>query len=181
FLFFSDKKRRLLYISVAALCAALLVVAIPKLFAFFWPTIQRLLETLFKQEARILLYRRAVEDFLAHPFFGTGIGYMGNRDVHPSREFALCWYHCAPLQIIGSLGCVGVAAYLYQYVTRVRVFLRSRTNFHWTLLLSWLALEMMSLVNPGVFVPLPYLLLVTMFTVFAEKTPAPAADAVASP
>jgi hypothetical protein len=99
------------------------------------------------------------------------MGYMGNRDIHPSKKFALCWYHCAPLQIIGSMGVAGVLAFAYQYITRVRIFLRRpATKFRLTLLLSWVGLEMMSLVNPGVFAPIPYLLVVTLFLVFAEKT-----------
>ena len=172
FVLLADKKRRLFYLLLAGALAALVVLLLPLMFAFLRPVLLRIVESVLsgEQEVRAGLYRRAVEDFLARPIFGTGLGYMGNRDIHPSKEFALCWYHCAPLQIIGSMGIVGVLAYGYSYYARAKIFLRQRTNFHLTMLLSWVGLEMMSLVNPGSFAPLPYLLLATMYLVFAEKT-----------
>ena len=169
FVLLADKKRRLFYLGLTVLLLVVAIAALPLLFRFLWPTVRRLLLSGGEQEARLRLYRRAVEDFLAHPVFGTGMGYMGNRDIHPSKKFALCWYHCAPLQIIGSMGVVGALAFAYQYVMRFLIFLRRRTNFHLTLFLSWVGVEMMSLVNPGVFAPVPYLLVVTMLVVFAEK------------
>jgi hypothetical protein len=175
FVLLADKKRRLLYLGIAVLLLIAAVVCMPLVFSFFWPTLRRILQSIFDgdSEVRMGLYRRAIEDFLTHPALGVGIGYMGNRDIHPSKQFALCWYHCAPLQIIGSMGVVGAAAYLFQYIVRCMIFLRRRTKFHLTLFLAWAGLEMMSLVNPGVFAPIPYLLLITMFLVFAEKTEAP--------
>ena len=178
FVLLADKKRRLFYSILFGSLAVLMVIALPFLFGFFKPVLVRLVESLQfgSQEARAGLYRRAIEDFLASPIFGTGLGYMGNRDLHPSKEFALCWYHCAPLQIIGSMGIMGVLAYAYNYFIRVKIFLRRRSLFHLTLFLSWVGLQMMSLVNPGEFVPIPYLLISTMFLVFAEKTMLPAKD-----
>lgn len=37
-----------------------------------------------------------------------------------------------------------------------------------TIFLSYISLEMMSLVNPGIFCPVPYLLYVTIFMVIVE-------------
>jgi hypothetical protein len=172
FVLLADKKRRLIYLGAAVLAVAAVVLCIPLLAPFFRPVITRFLQSVFngEQEVRLQLYRRAIQDFLAHPVFGVGLGWMGNRDLHPSKDFALCWYHCAPLQIIGSLGLVGAAAYLYQYVVRVKIFLRRpATKFRLTLFLAWAGLEMMSLVNRGVFAPVPYLLILTRLLVAAEK------------
>ena len=178
FVLLADKNRRRFYSILFGALAVLVIIAVPLFFGFFKPVLERLVDSLRfgNQEARVGLYRRAIEDFLAHPILGTGLGYMGNRDIHPSKEFALCWYHCAPLQIIGSMGVVGILAYAYNYFVRVKIFLRRRSLFHLTLFLSWLGLEMMSLVNPGEFAPIPYLLLSTMFLVFAEKTVLPAKE-----
>ena len=41
--------------------------------------------------------------------------------------------------------------------------------FNITVFISYAGLEMMSLVNPGIFCPLPYLFLITMFFVIVEK------------
>jgi len=168
-----NKKRRWAYLGAVALVIVAIVLSLPLWGPFLWPTIYRLLQSVLNsdQEIRMQLYRRAVRDFLAHPVFGVGIGWMGNRDIHPSKQFALCWYHNAPLQIIGSMGLVGAAAYLYQYIVRVRIFLRRpATKFRLTLFIAWVGLELMSLVNPGVFAPLPYLLILTVLVVVAEKT-----------
>jgi len=172
FVLLADKKRRLIYLGAAALIVAAAVLCVPLLAPFFRPVITRFWQSLFEgeQEVRMQLYKRAVQDFLAHPVFGVGLGWMANRDLHPSKTFALCWYHNAPLQIIGSMGFVGAAAYIFQYIVRVKIFLRRRaTKFRLTLFLSWVGLEMMSLVNPGVFAPIPYLMILTILIVVAEK------------
>ena len=178
FVLLADKKRRLFYSILFGSIVVLVIIALPFFFGFFQPVLVRLIESVLfsSQEVRGGLYRRAIEDFWASPIFGKGLGYMGNRDLHPSQQFALCWYHCAPLQIIGSMGVVGIAAYAYNYFIRVKLLLFRRSNFHLTLFLSWVGLELMSLVNPGEFVPIPYLLISTMFLIFAEKTVLPAKE-----
>ncbi|MDR2525775.1 MAG: O-antigen ligase family protein [Oscillospiraceae bacterium] len=170
-LLLADRKRRMAYLIAAAVGAAAALVTFNRWIGFLSPALLRLLRLLSpdEQEARELLYARAIADFKRHPVFGVGIGYMGNRDVHPSKAFALCWYHNSVLQVLGSTGLLGVAAYLFQFVTRCVIFLRRRSLFQLTLFIAWVGIEMMSLVNPGVFAPIPYLLLVTMFVVFAEK------------
>ncbi|MCL2300924.1 MAG: O-antigen ligase family protein [Firmicutes bacterium] len=175
FVLLADKKRRPVYIGIVTAAAVIAVVCVPLLVPFFRPVIVRFLQSVFnsEEEVRLQLYKRAVQDFLGHPLLGVGLGWMGNRDLHPSKKFALCWYHCAPLQIIGSMGLVGAAAYLYQYIVRVKIFLRRRaTKFRLTLFLAWVGLEMMSLVNPGVFAPVPYLMVLTVLVVAAEKAEA---------
>ena len=41
--------------------------------------------------------------------------------------------------------------------------------FNMTVFLSYISLELMSLVNPGIFSPIPYLLIVTMFFAIVER------------
>ncbi|MDR1464182.1 MAG: O-antigen ligase family protein [Oscillospiraceae bacterium] len=170
-LFLADKKRRVVYLIFTGLLVAVAVAFSGALYGFFGETVNRLILGISRgdKEVRVGLFRRALEDFRRHPLFGTGLGYMGNRDVHLSAKFALCWYHCEPLQILASLGLAGAAAYLFQLVVRLRILLRRRTIFHITLFVAYAGIEMMSLVNPGVFAPIPYLLVVTMFLVVAEK------------
>ncbi|MBQ3006102.1 MAG: O-antigen ligase family protein [Clostridia bacterium] len=119
---------------------------------------------------RLQLIPRGIEDFKANPIFGRGIGYMGNRDVHKSADFALCWYHCSPIQIIGSFGILGIAAYGYLIYLRIKTLLRNFTFFNIIMFISYIGLEMMSLVNPGIFAPFPYLFLVTLYFVMMEKS-----------
>jgi hypothetical protein len=119
---------------------------------------------------RIQLIGRGIEDFKANPLFGRGIGYMGNRDVHKSADFALCWYHCSPVQIIGSFGICGIAAYGYLIYLRIKTLLKSFTFFNIVMFISYIGLELMSLVNPGIFAPFPYLFLITLYFVMMEKS-----------
>ncbi|MDR2687315.1 MAG: O-antigen ligase family protein, partial [Oscillospiraceae bacterium] len=80
FVLLADKKRRWVYLGIVAAVIVAIVLCLPLLVPFFWPTIYRLLQSVFNgdQEIRMQLYRRAVQDFLAHPVFGVGIGWMGN-------------------------------------------------------------------------------------------------------
>ncbi|MBQ2972788.1 MAG: hypothetical protein IJE19_00385 [Clostridia bacterium] len=118
---------------------------------------------------RLQLIPRGIEDFKSNILFGRGIGYMGNRDVHKSADFALCWYHCSPIQIIGSFGLCGIAAYGYLIYLRIKTLLKNFTFFNIIMFISYLGLELMSLVNPGIFAPFPYLFLITLYFVMMER------------
>ena len=170
-----DRRRRLGYIGIC-FCVIMCVLAFaPEITKFLGYTIDRLFTAVNdflmgeSTETRIKHYARGISDFFNHPVFGTGLGYMGNRDVHPSKEFALCWYHCEPIQIAASFGALGIAAYAYQFVKRNILIWKKPTLFNMTIFLSYISLEMMSLVNPGILCPLPYLMLITLFMVVVEK------------
>ncbi len=171
-----DRRRRLAY---AIICACILfgfLAFMPQITQFLGYTIDRLFTAVNdflmgeSTEVRIAHYAQGIRDFLEHPVLGTGLGYMGNRDIHASKKFALCWYHCAPIQVAASFGVVGIVAYTYQFIKRNMLIWKKATLFNMTIFLSYVSLEMMSLVNPGVFCPVPYLLFVTLFMVIVEKS-----------
>ncbi len=170
-----DKRRRLAYIIICACILFGFLAFAPQVTEFLGYTIDRLFNAINgflmgeSTEVRAIHYARGINDFLTHPIFGTGLGYMGNRDVHASVDFALCWYHCAPIQVCASFGVVGILAFGYQFIKRNILIWRKATLFNMTIFLSYISLEMMSLVNPGVFCPVPYLLYVTLFMVIVEK------------
>lgn len=172
-----DKRRRLAY---GIICGCIVVAALmflPQILTFFDYTIDRLFRV-FNQfilgggedsETRVKHYARGIQDFLNQPIFGTGLGYMGNRDIFQNKAGSLCWYHCEPIQIAASFGVVGIVAFIYQFIKRNALIWKKATFFNMTIFLSYFSLEMMSLVNPGVLCPMPYLLLVTLFMVIVEK------------
>lgn len=170
-----DRRRRLTYISICVCIVFALLIFSSEFISFFGSTIDRLLSAINgvligeQQEVRYYQYRRGIEDFLNHPIFGTGIGYMGNRDVYAGADFSIAWYHCAPIQIAASFGLVGIAAYAYQFIRRIILLWKKPTMFNMTVFLSYVSLELMSLVNPGIFSPIPYLLIVTMFFAIVER------------
>ncbi|MBE6835969.1 MAG: O-antigen ligase family protein [Ruminococcaceae bacterium] len=170
-LFSIDKKHRVPYLAIIIAIALTVIVYFQDFYSFFGQTFDRFIMGLRgnDKEVRLGLFARALYDFKSNPIFGTGLTYFGNRDVFHNAKFALCWYHCEPLQIIASFGIVGVIAYVYQGLTRLYIMLKRTTVFNIAVVGSYLGVEMMSLVNPGVFCPVPYLFLVTMFVVIVEK------------
>lgn len=171
-----DKRRRLAY-AIICICVLFgLLVYYPQIAEFLSYTVKRLFKVLNDfliggpdTETRVRHYARGVEDFLNHPIFGTGLGYMGNRDIFQNKAGALCWYHCEPIQIAASFGVIGIVTFIYQFIKRNALIWKKATLFNMTIFLSYISLEMMSLVNPGILCPMPYLMLVTLFMVIVEK------------
>lgn len=122
-----------------------------------------------ENEARVQLFRRSVEDFKAAPIFGRGIGYAGNSDLYSPKQGAMYFYHMFVPQVIGSMGCIGILAYLWQILLRVRCMLLRIDYRTVCLFLSYIGIFLMSQVNPGEFVPLPYELITVALFVLMEK------------
>lgn len=115
-------------------------------------------------ESRFRLLDRMVRDFTSNPLFGVGLGYKGNVDLYNPVKGAMSWYHMWIPQIVGSLGLVGIAAYGYQLVARVRIYLKNPGSVNRMFFLCYVGLLLMSQVNPGEFCPVPYgMLAVTCF------------------
>ena len=163
-----DKKHRKAEIITIIICVFALIVSRKYFFDLIQYTIDRMLNP-EEANTRIELYRRGIADFKFNPVNGRGIAYMGNRDVHPSAEHTLCWYHNSILQVAASMGIIGIAAYVYLNILRIKVFLNNVSFFSLTMFLSFIGLEMMSLVNPGIFAPFPYLMLVSIYFIVIEK------------
>ncbi|MBR5976947.1 MAG: hypothetical protein IK046_04030, partial [Clostridia bacterium] len=85
-----------------------------------------------------------------------------------SKIGALCWYHSSLPQVWGSMGIAGILAYGYRFVSVVRTFAKRTDLFSKTVFLSFIGLELMSLVNPGIFAP-AYLFIITILFVIAEQ------------
>lgn len=165
---FIDKKHRKYSVITICICIAGVFLLKETLLDVIDYTIERLFDP-GENSIRLGLIPRGIEDFLSNPLFGRGLGYMGNRDIHESAEYTLCWYHCSPIQVIGSFGIAGAAAYGFLVFKRIRLFIKNLTFFNIMVFASYIGIEMMSLVNPGVFAPFPYLFLVTAFFVIIEN------------
>ncbi len=121
-------------------------------------------------EVRWKLYKDAWENFKHHPIFGVGLCYSGNQAATwVPKTGAINWYQNSILQVLASFGIVGAIAYAFQFYCRIKVLLRCHTKFNYTIFLSYLGLGLMSLVNPGLFSPIPYLFILTMMFVIVEK------------
>ena len=100
-----DKRRRLAY-AIICLCVLFgFIVYYPQIAELLNYTIQRLFKVLNDfliggpdTETRVRHYARGVEDFLNQPVFGTGLGYMGNRDIFKNKDGAhrkWCFTSCS--------------------------------------------------------------------------------------
>lgn len=118
-------------------------------------------------EARLGLYKYAVQNFIKYPIFGTGLAHTG--DYYHPQTGGLYWYHSSPFQIIGSMGTLGILAYLYQFVMQMRLLSKKRNLFAACVLLSFVGLQIISFVNPGIFCPFPYAFVLMVIFVVAEK------------
>lgn len=167
-MFILDKRHRPIIGGIFFVCLIVAFLLRHFLFDIISYTIQRLLNPA-ENAIRLQLIPRGIEDFKSNILFGRGIGYMGNNDVHNNAEFTLCWYHCSPVQVIGSFGIAGIIAYGFLIFLRIRTLFRNPTFFNIMTFVSYIGLEMMSFVNPGIFVPFPYLFLITIYFVIMEK------------
>ncbi len=123
------------------------------------------------------LLERMIKDFKSNPVFGVGIGYKGNSDIYNPVKGAMNWYHMWFAQVIGGLGLVGIAAYAYQGVGRIAIFLKNRKRENLIFFLSYIGLFLMSQVNPGEFCPVPYAILAVTYFIMMEECSRETADA----
>lgn len=167
-MFIIDKRHRPAIATIFVVCIVGAFLLRHFLFDMISYTIARLLNP-DENAIRLQLIPRGIQDFKSNILFGRGLGYMGNRDVHHSAEFTLCWYHCSPVQVMGSFGILGIAAFGYLFYLRIKTLAKNPTLFNIILFISYIGLEMMSFVNPGIFVPFPYLFLITIYFAVMEK------------
>lgn len=124
---------------------------------------------IFFDRTRSNLIVRMINDFKTNPIFGVGIGYTGNSDIYNPVKGAMNWYHMWFAQVVGGLGLVGVAAYAYQGIGRIMIYLKNRGRLNFLYLVSYFGLFLMSQVNPGEFCPMPYAALAVTYFLMMEN------------
>ncbi len=166
--------RRIVASSIVAITVAAVIVAFLRraddIQKAFYRLFQSFDQELLQEESRYKMLLRAWEQFKEHPIFGQGLGYPGTAGIYDPRKGALHFYHCAPAQIIASLGSIGILAYLAQFYLQGRLLWRKRSRFSATVAISICALWGMSMVNPGVFSPVPYAMMIPLHLIVVEKT-----------
>lgn len=153
------EKGRWIYVAVFAVIAAIMVLSLRDILDSY---VERLTEDfgsgsfINMNESRIGMIRRAVKDFFSSPIFGKGLGYTGNEDLYaPEQAFDMHWYHNFIGQIIGSLGIVGIIAYMYQFYFRLSMVLKTTTPFGWLVGLMYIGVLLSGITDTGIFTPFP--------------------------
>ncbi|MBE6706158.1 MAG: O-antigen ligase family protein [Ruminococcaceae bacterium] len=168
-----DKKRRWFYVGFTVAVIIVAVIWGEKILLFATNhTFDNLIST---DEARSGLIGRAIDGFKQNPIFGHGLGHTGNTDLYSPVKGAMPWYHMLIPQIFGSMGIVGILAYTYQLFLRGHAitiqFMRDDKLIACTVAMIYIGILLMSLVNPGLFCPLPYsLITVIMFSLIDTDT-----------
>jgi hypothetical protein len=162
-----SKNQRLKLLTFIVLFGGIFYFAILTFVGSFTPLYEEIrdLITVSSTEARAELYKLALRNFLKYPMFGAGIGFDTSPYYAPAT-MSMYWYHSTFFQIIGSLGLVGVAAYVYQEIMRLYQLVRVRHAFNVFVFLALVGFSAYSMVNVGYFAPLPFVaMVVTMFMV----------------
>lgn len=165
--FYIAKHQRLKFLTILVVFGGIFYFTTLTIVGSFTPLYEeiKVMLTVSSTEARAELYKLAVRNFFKHPMFGTGIGFDTSPYYAPAT-MSMYWYHSTFFQIIGSLGLVGVAAYVYQEIMRLYQLVRVKHVFNLFVFLSLLGFSAYSMVNVGYFAPLPFVaMLVTMFMV----------------
>lgn len=120
---------------------------------------------------RIKFIKSGISDFLQYPIFGIGIGNLAHFSIFKAyTPGSIVYFHNIVIQVIASMGLVGVFAYLFNFYTRLKVLRQSRKSGTVIFAVSYFAILLMSLTNPGVFCPFPEAaMLILMFAVAELK------------
>ena len=151
------------FINIAFLAVA--VIGVVTVAAVQWDKlivyINSIIENLNDGGNRILLWQRAIEDFLKAPIFGVGFYYLKDLDLgFVGLDIIPKMYHNTPLQMLGACGIVGLTAYLFHRVQTSISFFKKVNLERVYLAFTMGALLLVSLFDNHMFYLFPTLLYV---------------------
>ena len=124
-------------------------------------------EDMFESE-RFFMIGEAFSNFRENPFVGTGLLDDSISYGSTNKQGTMAWYHMMIPQVIGSMGLIGVAAYGFQIIQRIKLALTKPSWWSLCLGISYLGILLMSQVNPGEFCPVPYEVLTVLLFILQE-------------
>ena len=175
YVYYCNPERRAFYRRVGLIslipAVALLIALVPRLFA------SRMVDgaLISPDDSRYTFFIQGLLDFVKNPLFGCGLGSMHNAPIFLGVEGSIVWYHNLIAQILGSMGLVGVVGYGWLFYDRVRLLWRKRSRTTMAFALSYFAMLLISMTNPGMFCPMPNALLMVAMFVVVERQPDTAA------
>lgn len=175
YVYATNKKSRKFYNILLIIVAAITVVIAfkyaPKVYSYLYGYRASEFDgkLISSNETRVKYILLGLQDFKAHPLFGIGLGNMAHIKVFKAF-FTGCivFYHNCVIQVIGSMGLVGIAAYLWQTGARFKMAWQVRKTDMIVLVFAYIGMLMMSLVNPGIFCPFPNAAAITLIFAIME-------------
>ena len=156
------------FFAVLAAAAAVGLLFGREIYELFFGCRQELDSFIDPNEARWTLLARGRDDFLQHPLFGIGLGNQKNHDIFSGVAGSMVFYHNSLLQVLGSMGLVGLAAYGLLLWERIQL-LRRGGEAAQTAGMFYLGMLLVSLTNPGLFCPLPSAMLTALVFAVLER------------
>ena len=116
---------------------------------------------------RTEIHAYGLQQFLSYPIFGKGLG----MDPHPKfylPPHCIYWLHSTPIQILASMGIVGVIAYSIFYYKRFKIMFKLQNPFNTIMSLGIVVFEIYSLIDSGTFIPFPMFITILIITISME-------------
>ena len=130
----------------------------------------RFIESGFDMSGRDELHAAGMQEFFSNPIFGVGFDRTSEYlyEIYYPNPSGPIYYHSTVVQIVGSLGLVGLFAYLYLYYWRYRVVLTNLNNVKFALFVAMMIFELYGFIDTVYFQPMGYFLMLCI-TLCAEK------------
>lgn len=165
YVYLTNKKSRKLYnilLPIAAIPVLYFAVKlIPQLYS------SRMAESFFNEGdvTRLKFIELGIKDFLNYPVFGIGMGNLAHFEIFKAyTPGSIVYFHNLVIQVMASMGIVGITAYIYNFAERLKLLWQNRRNENVIFAISYLAILLMSMTNPGIFCPFPEAaMLIVMF------------------
>ena len=124
-----------------------------------------------EDETRLEFIKLGTANFLSNPIFGIGIGNVKDIEVFKAIvPGSIVFYHNMIIQVLSSMGILGIAAYGWHFIARAGLIWKNRRSERFIVFgLSYLGILMMSLTNPGIFCPFPEAGLLVIIFALLEK------------
>ena len=173
YIYINNKDSRRLYICLALILAIpvcfFAVKYVPELYS------SRLVNGNFisGDETRVTYIRLGTANFLSNPIFGIGIGNIKDIEVFKAIvPGCIVFYHNIIIQVISSMGILGIVAYSWHFIARAGLIWKNRRSECFAIYgFSYLGILLMSLTNPGIFCPFPEAgLLVLIFALLENES-----------
>lgn len=119
---------------------------------------------------RSKMYKTAVEEFLHYPLFGVGQGYTNDEFRLTLTGVVTFNFHSTFFHVLATMGSVGLIAYTYYYISRIKVFTACNTPFGKFAFIMFVMLQSYGAVDTSEFNVVPIMMTLTLFMVVVEMT-----------
>lgn len=158
-------------VSASVIIAAAVVLAFKSQIA---PLVDKFIDGIFtvNTSGRIEIYKNGMEKFLESPIFGYGLGMDAHDNLNGPPYIippnCIYWLHSTPIQILASMGIIGVIAYGMFYYKRFKMLFKHQNAYSIIMSLGIVVFEIYSLIDSGTFIPFPTFLTILIITISLE-------------